>query len=263
MAIYRNVSMTFWTDSKVADDFSADDRYVYLYLFTNPHSNLCGCYEISYRQMAYETGLDVKKLKNIIGRLQNKHDVIRYNEETKEVLLLNWHKYNWTVSEKFRRPLRVEIDNIKDDRFRSYLDDLFNGSEPQRIDTVSDLEDTVSEAKNCDEYPTDTTVSVSVTDTVTDTVSNNTKEIIDYMNQMCGTNYKPETKKTHELIRARMNEDFTVDDFKTVIYKKAKQWINDPKMCKFLRPETLFSNKFEGYLNEKAPPTAVERWDTA
>ena len=46
MAIYRNVSMSFWTDSKVADDFTAEDRYFYLYLFTNPHTNLCGCYEI-------------------------------------------------------------------------------------------------------------------------------------------------------------------------------------------------------------------------
>ena len=88
-------------------------------------------------------------------------------------------------------------------------------------------------------------------------------EIINYLNETCGTKYKPNTKKNIELIRARLNEGFTVDDFKTVIYKKAKQWINDPKMCKFLRPETLFSNKFEGYLNEKTPLSAVERWDMA
>ena len=88
-------------------------------------------------------------------------------------------------------------------------------------------------------------------------------EIINYLNEICGTKYKPNTKKNIELIRARLNEGFTVDDFKTVIYKKAKQWISDPKMCKFLRPETLFSNKFEGYLNEKTPLSAVERWDMA
>lgn len=87
------------------------------------------------------------------------------------------------------------------------------------------------------------------------------EEIVAYLNEMCGTNYKPTSKKTMDLIQARMNEGFTVEDFKTVIYKKGKQWINDPKMCKFLRPETLFSNKFEGYLNEKGSPNDRTRWE--
>ena len=72
-----------------------------------------------------------------------------------------------------------------------------------------------------------------------------------YLNEMTGSHYKPGTRKTQDLIKARMNEGFTVDDFKTVIYKKTKEWKNDPKMVKFLRPETLFGNKFEGYLNQK------------
>lgn len=88
-------------------------------------------------------------------------------------------------------------------------------------------------------------------------------EIVNYLNEICGTQYRPHTKKTKELIHARLSEGFTVEDFKTVIYRKAKQWIDNPKMCKFLRPETLFSNKFEGYLNEKAPLSATERWDIA
>lgn len=84
-------------------------------------------------------------------------------------------------------------------------------------------------------------------------------EIINCLNDALGSNYKPNSKKTKDLIHARLSEGFTVDDFKTVIYKKTKQWMNDPKMCKFLRPETLFSNKFEGYLNEKEALTFAER----
>ena len=87
-------------------------------------------------------------------------------------------------------------------------------------------------------------------------------EIIDFFNEMCGTSYRPTTKKTRTMIEARLKENFTVDDFKTVIYKKAKQWMNDPKMCKFLRPETLFSNKFEGYLNEK-DAGEFSRWEVS
>lgn len=75
-------------------------------------------------------------------------------------------------------------------------------------------------------------------------------EIIDYLNQRIGTNYRSTTKKTRKLIRARWNEGFRLIDFKTVIEKKAMEWLGDKRMEKYLRPVTLFSNKFESYLNQ-------------
>ena len=74
--------------------------------------------------------------------------------------------------------------------------------------------------------------------------------VITYLNEKAGTKYKPTSNKTQEKIRARVSEGFTLEDFKTVIDKKCADWLNDAKMCKFLRPETLFGPKFEGYLNE-------------
>ena len=75
------------------------------------------------------------------------------------------------------------------------------------------------------------------------------KEIIDYLNERAGTNYKTTTQKTRDIIKARLNEKFTVEDFKVVIDKKVSDW-KGTEWEKFLRPETLFSNKFEGYLNQ-------------
>lgn len=77
------------------------------------------------------------------------------------------------------------------------------------------------------------------------------KAVIDHLNEKAGTKYRPTTGKTQTLIRARLAEGFTLDDFKTVIDKKCAEWLNDPKMNQYLRPETLFSPKFEGYLNSK------------
>lgn len=77
------------------------------------------------------------------------------------------------------------------------------------------------------------------------------KSIISYLNKKAGTNYKPTTAKTKTAIKARLAEGFKVDDFKTVIDKKCAEWIGDEKMEKYLRPETLFGTKFEGYLNAK------------
>lgn len=76
------------------------------------------------------------------------------------------------------------------------------------------------------------------------------KDIVEYLNNKIGAHYKPNGKKMKELIRARMNEGYTVKDFKTVIDKKFKSWGNDPKMSLYLRPSTLFGTRFGEYLNE-------------
>ncbi|TQR33989.1 conserved phage C-terminal domain-containing protein [Brevibacillus brevis] len=77
-------------------------------------------------------------------------------------------------------------------------------------------------------------------------------EIIEYLNQKAGTSYRATSKKTKQLITARWNEGFRIDDFMRVIDNKTAEWLNNPEWSKYLRPETLFSPKFEGYLNQKA-----------
>lgn len=77
-------------------------------------------------------------------------------------------------------------------------------------------------------------------------------EIVDYLNLKTGKKYRHTTKKTQSLINARFNEGFTDEDFKKVIDVKATEW-KGTKNDKYLRPETLFGTKFEGYLNQEAP----------
>ena len=73
--------------------------------------------------------------------------------------------------------------------------------------------------------------------------------IIDCLNQSTGKNYKHNSAINRKFITSRLNDGFTVDDFKRVIEVKSINWLGG-KMEQFLRPETLFSNKFESYLNE-------------
>src|SRR5699024_11075534 len=76
------------------------------------------------------------------------------------------------------------------------------------------------------------------------------KEIIEYLNEKTGRKYKHTAKLNRRVIKARMNEGYTIEDFKTVIDKKTAKWIKDKKMEEFIRQETLFGNKFDRYLNE-------------
>lgn len=75
------------------------------------------------------------------------------------------------------------------------------------------------------------------------------KKIIDYLNEQAGKKFKV-TEKWKTLIRARWNEGQTYDDFIKVIDTKVQQWSGDATMDKYLRPVTLFGNKFDDYLNE-------------
>ena len=74
--------------------------------------------------------------------------------------------------------------------------------------------------------------------------------IINYLNSSAKTNFRQSNKKTKTLIKARINEGFTEEDFFRVIDNKVREWSNT-EMEKYLRPETLFGTKFEGYLNQK------------
>lgn len=75
------------------------------------------------------------------------------------------------------------------------------------------------------------------------------KMIIDFLNNKLGTKYTYKADKTVSCIKARLNDGYDGESFKTVINKKYNDWVGTED-AKYLRPETLFGNKFEGYLNQ-------------
>ena len=80
-------------------------------------------------------------------------------------------------------------------------------------------------------------------------------EIVSYLNSTCGTRYRSTPESTRKPIRARLREGFTLEDFKRVIDDRRSRWATDPKMAKYLRPQTLFGTKFDWYLNCAEPGT--------
>lgn len=82
--------------------------------------------------------------------------------------------------------------------------------------------------------------------------------IVEYLNQRVGTNYRASSKKTKSCIHARLEEGFNIDDFMTVIDKKADEWMGT-EYEQYLRPETLFGTKFESYLNARVRKPTVRQ----
>lgn len=75
------------------------------------------------------------------------------------------------------------------------------------------------------------------------------KEIIDYLNSKTGKKYRDNVQKNKSLIKARWSEGYRLEDFKQVIDNMVTDW-SGTKYAKYLRPETLFGTKFDGYLNQ-------------
>lgn len=76
--------------------------------------------------------------------------------------------------------------------------------------------------------------------------------VINYLNAKTGSKYTAKAKAHASKIRARINEGATADQFKECIDNMCAQWLEDNKMRQYLRPETLFSNKFWGYITAKS-----------
>lgn len=90
-------------------------------------------------------------------------------------------------------------------------------------------------------------VKVSIEESSIDENSSLYVEIVEHLNKVCGTTYKPSTKKTQSLINARVKDGYNLDDFKLVIDFKAFKWLNDEHYRQYLRPSTLFGTNFESY----------------
>ena len=84
-------------------------------------------------------------------------------------------------------------------------------------------------------------------------------EIIEYLNEKTGRSFR-NVDANKKLIKARWNDGYKLDDFKTVIDNMVANWsgkeFNGTPAENYLQPKTLFSNKFDSYLNQ-IPKTYV------
>lgn len=211
MAIYRNVSTNFWSDAKVYDKFSPEDKYFMLYCLTNKFTNLCGCYEISKKQMVNDTGYNIETIDKLLERFEKQYDIVSYDNDTQELLIYNWHKYNWTKSNKLDKPLLQEIENIKAIKFKTYLAKIYNSR------------DTVSIPY---QYPMDTTV--TVTDTDNNISNTNNRDTINNNSNI----YRPTVEDIKKYCEERGNnvdaqqfyDYYEVNDWKDSKGKPVKNW---------------------------------------
>lgn len=186
---------------------------------------------------------NVKMIKRMIGASDDDLKILIAKEylipfESGVVVIKDWKIHNYIRSDRYNETFyKYEKSLLELDSNNSYLVGI-----PDVIPEVDQRLPQVRLGK--DRLGKDNTLS-------SDSTMYPYKKIIEYLNDKSDKQYKHTTKKTQTLIKSRFNEGFNLEDFKSVIDTKSKEWMNTD-MEKFIRPETLFGTKFESYLNQSA-----------
>lgn len=225
MARKRMIDPEFWSDEEIGSwSFQARLFYIGLWNFADDEGRFKAAPKLLKAQIfPYDDKIAVNKLK-------------------KEVE----NKIQWYV-----------VDSLQYGFIRNFL-------KHQRIDRPTSSK--LPEPPTFDELPTShqehldpniREVNISKVNIKEDNICDAINNIINDFNSIFGTQYKPTAKDTTKLIKSRLNDGFTIDDFKKVHRKMLRSWGSDAKMVKYLRPITLYGTKFESYLNQKEHTTQL------
>ena len=186
--------------------------------------------------------------------------------ESGVVVIKDWKIHNYIQNDRYKPSTLPERDllNIQKDKTYTLKSDV-SRMDTECIQTVSIGKDRIGKDRlGKDRIGKDRIGKVSI-DTLChvshDDVDKSHFEIIEYLNLKTGSKFKPTTKPYVQAIRSRLKEGYTVDDLKTVIDKKCREW-KGTKLEKYLTPKTLFApSHFDTYLNsnEMAAMTDTEK----
>ena len=184
---------------------------------------------------------NVKTIRRMIGASEDDLKLLMAKEflipfDSGVVVIKDWKIHNYIRSDRYNETVyqdeKKQLKQLDNGRYELGI--------PNVIPAVHQMDTQVRLGK--DRLGKDNTLS-------SDSTVYPYKEIIEYLNDIANKQYKYTTSKTQTMIKARFNEGFNLEDFKSVIDTKSKEWTNTD-MEKYLRPETLFGTKFESYLNQ-------------
>ncbi|MFV3010971.1 DnaD domain protein [Clostridium botulinum] len=146
MAKYRQLYTEFWKDGFVVE-LEPEEKYFYLYLLTNANTSQCGSYELPKKIIENETGYNRETVDNLIKKFEEYKKII-YSEETKEIIVLNWFKYNEPNNINVIKCVNKELKKIKNRNFVKELYFQYSKSGLEVDKLFYEIEDSFIKDKN-------------------------------------------------------------------------------------------------------------------
>ena len=109
----RMIDTELWNNEEIIETFTAEDRYFWLYLLTNPHNSILGVMKVSPTLIARDMGYSKECAENLLYRFEYIHNAIYVDKDTKELIILNWWKFNWTKSQDLLKTIVKNVDKVQ------------------------------------------------------------------------------------------------------------------------------------------------------
>lgn len=260
MARYRKIDPRIWNDAKFRG-MTDEGKLVFFFLLTHPNMTAIGAMRHTVPGMAAELGWSIERFRKGFGEPFRK-GIVKHDERASFVWLPNFIKYNPPENPNVVKAWDASIDYLPEcnmlnellQHVKGFLEELPKGfQEPFRKGLANQEQEQEQEQYILESLQDSVGQGCPTVQNPNEVEAKKTKAvpyatIIDHLNKVCKCQFKPSSRVTKDNIKARWNEGFRVEDFIAVIDFKADEWAGDDKMCRFLRPQTLFGTKFESYL---------------
>ena len=111
MGIFRKVDTGFWADAYIMS-LAPDEKLVMVYMLTNTNTTVAGIYAIHKKTIAAETGIGIRRVNNILRKLENDGKILS-DESTMEVAVLDWCRHNSADSVKMQEGIKRAMAEIR------------------------------------------------------------------------------------------------------------------------------------------------------
>jgi hypothetical protein len=166
---FRKVETSFWDDPMIQEEMTPSEKFFKLYLMTNPMTTSIGIYTLTKRRMAFDLGYSTETINTLMDRFENQYKLIKYSNDTKEIILLDWARENLKNSGKPTLDcVTKELKEVKDQSFivlmaekieskviRALFEKYIPESEVDEVVEFAENED-LSESVNSNLYDTGT-----------------------------------------------------------------------------------------------------------
>jgi hypothetical protein len=113
----RSINTKFWDDSYVID-LVPNEKLLFLYLLTNPLTNLAGVYEITFKKISFDTGLELKDIKEVFSKFEKDKKIIYSNGF---IIIKNFLK-NQSCNDTMLKNVEKTVNQLPSNIKKFYID---------------------------------------------------------------------------------------------------------------------------------------------
>ncbi|MCP4569481.1 MAG: hypothetical protein GY841_18040 [FCB group bacterium] len=256
---YRKFDTGTWHD-KNFEALEPMERYLFIYLWTNDITPPSGIYDLSLRRMSFDTKLPSTDLQ---GYLVNLGKMVEYDTMKQVVFVKKFHKRQCQNKDFAKSALQQVVDGYPQ-HLQEFV--LINKSiikkyklqvpqinpptleAPLNPPTMSISNSSSNSNRTEKDKEKTNKKEKSIKPEILENSDNLIDEIIQDLNQVTGRGFRTQTESYRKLVAGLLRKGFIFEQFHQVHIHRAKKWLGDPKYQEFLRPQTLYGNKFDAYL---------------